>query len=205
MAVEQGITAFGAVDGAYRQRLDQANLRQQLEFADVPTSRQIWVIQEDLWVYETLLRAIANKIWYIEDQELKEYPGNYEAFEYHMNQRAAAKKEAASQAAKEASAAKQQQAKAAEAAKPDFQQNREKQKRARKLKGDIERVENEITKLEEKKKGLIESMGSPEMAAKFSELERLQKEATAIDKQVLPLQNEWERLLQEADDEGIEL
>ena len=151
------------------------------------------------------LRAIANKIWYIEDQELKEYPGNYEAFEYHMNQRAAAKKEAASQAAKEASAAKQQQAKAAEAAKPDFQQNREKQKRARKLKGDIERVENEITKLEEKKKGLIESMGSPEMAAKFSELERLQKEATAIDKQVLPLQNEWERLLQEADDEGIEL
>ncbi|BBO31806.1 hypothetical protein [Lacipirellula parvula] len=39
---------------------DQGTLRQQLEFVDVPTARQIWVTQEDLWVYETLLRAIAN-------------------------------------------------------------------------------------------------------------------------------------------------
>ena len=42
------------------QWLDQANLRQQLEFTGVPSPRQIWVTQEDLWVYETLLRVIAN-------------------------------------------------------------------------------------------------------------------------------------------------
>ena len=42
------------------QWVDQANLRQQLEFTGVPTSRQIWVTQENLWVYETLLHAIAN-------------------------------------------------------------------------------------------------------------------------------------------------
>lgn len=43
------------------QSIDQANLRQQLEFTGVPTSRQIWVTQENLWVYETLLfHAIAN-------------------------------------------------------------------------------------------------------------------------------------------------
>jgi len=42
------------------QWVDQANLRQQLEFTNVPTSKQIWVTQEDLWVYETLLHAIAN-------------------------------------------------------------------------------------------------------------------------------------------------
>jgi hypothetical protein len=41
------------------QWVDQANLRQQLEFTGVPTAKQIWVTQEDLWVYETLLRAIA--------------------------------------------------------------------------------------------------------------------------------------------------
>jgi hypothetical protein len=40
--------------------LDQGNLRQQLEFTGVPTSLQIWVTQEDLWVYETLLRVIAD-------------------------------------------------------------------------------------------------------------------------------------------------
>ena len=42
------------------QWVDQGNLRQQLEFTGVPTSRQIWVTQEDLWVYETLLHVIAD-------------------------------------------------------------------------------------------------------------------------------------------------
>ena len=42
------------------QWVDQAKLRQKLEFTGVPTSRQMWVTQEDLWVYETLLHAIAD-------------------------------------------------------------------------------------------------------------------------------------------------
>ena len=40
--------------------LDQANLRAKLDFQSRPTSLQIWVTQEDLWVYETLLNVIAN-------------------------------------------------------------------------------------------------------------------------------------------------
>jgi hypothetical protein len=40
---------------------DQDKLRAKLEFAtNKPTPLQIWVTQEDLWVYETLLRVIAN-------------------------------------------------------------------------------------------------------------------------------------------------
>jgi hypothetical protein len=42
------------------QWLDQDVVRQKLTFADRPTSDQIWVTQEDLWVYETLLQVIAN-------------------------------------------------------------------------------------------------------------------------------------------------
>lgn len=38
---------------------DQGTLRQQLEFTSLPTSLKVWVTQEDLWVYETLLHAIA--------------------------------------------------------------------------------------------------------------------------------------------------
>jgi hypothetical protein len=40
--------------------VDQGELRQRLEFAARPTSLQIWVTQEDLWVYANLLHAIAN-------------------------------------------------------------------------------------------------------------------------------------------------
>lgn len=42
------------------QWLDQGELRSRLELDKVPSSLQIWVLQEDLWVYETLLKAIAN-------------------------------------------------------------------------------------------------------------------------------------------------
>lgn len=38
---------------------DQANVKAQLMFAERPSSIKIWVTQEDLWVYETMLRAIA--------------------------------------------------------------------------------------------------------------------------------------------------
>ena len=41
--------------------IDQDKLRAKLAFAtNKPTALQIWVTQEDLWVYETLLRVIAN-------------------------------------------------------------------------------------------------------------------------------------------------
>lgn len=38
---------------------DQDRIRQQLDWQRRPSSTDIWVTQEDLWVYETLLRAIA--------------------------------------------------------------------------------------------------------------------------------------------------
>lgn len=42
------------------QWVDQGNLRAKLDYPRLPSSTQIWVTQEDLWVYETLLHAIAN-------------------------------------------------------------------------------------------------------------------------------------------------
>lgn len=38
---------------------DQLAVKQQLTWEGVPSSLEIWVTQEDLWVYKTLLRAIA--------------------------------------------------------------------------------------------------------------------------------------------------
>ncbi len=41
------------------QWIDQNELRAKLQFMSKPTPRLIWVTQEDLWVYETLLNVIA--------------------------------------------------------------------------------------------------------------------------------------------------
>jgi len=39
--------------------LDQGALQSRLSFAKMPTHDQVWITQEDLWVYETLLHVIA--------------------------------------------------------------------------------------------------------------------------------------------------
>ena len=38
---------------------DQADLQQNLTWPSTPNSMQVWVAQENLWIYETLLRAVA--------------------------------------------------------------------------------------------------------------------------------------------------
>ena len=42
------------------QWLDQGKLQQKLSFKSTPSDMQVWVTQEDLWVYETLLGVIAD-------------------------------------------------------------------------------------------------------------------------------------------------
>jgi len=42
------------------QWLDQGKLQQKLSFKTKPSSTQVWVTQEDIWVYETLLHVIAD-------------------------------------------------------------------------------------------------------------------------------------------------
>ena len=66
-------------------------------------------------------------------------------------------------------------------------------------------LEQEIMQLESKKAAFITDMAKPEMAVKFSELERLQREVNAIDKQLAPAQVEWERLLEMAEREGLDV
>ena len=59
-----GVRGSGATDGLEEdylvQWVDQGALQRQLHFEKKPTALEIWVTQEDLWVYETLLHVIAN-------------------------------------------------------------------------------------------------------------------------------------------------
>lgn len=60
MAQPPGLGVPGEDMNYLVQWLDQNNLRAKLDFtAALPTANQVWVTQEDLWVYETLLNVIA--------------------------------------------------------------------------------------------------------------------------------------------------
>ena len=142
------------------------------------------------------LREIANKIWYIEDGLIREFPGTFDEFTYHQ----ALQKEKAKQE-RQAAAAPQvkQQAKVAEpaAAKPDYQAEKERRKRETKVKTEVERIESQIMALEEKREQLVAKMIDPSMAVKFDDLAAIQKEVDQIDRELAPANKNWEKLLEE--------
>lgn len=139
------------------------------------------------------LREVANKVWYIENGLVREFPGTFEEFGYHI----ALQKEKQKAEKKTAPPAKTPKVEPATPTKSDYQQDRERKKRESKLKGDIEKIEAKIMELEQKKSDLIHQMADPSMATQFDRLVTLQQEVDAIEKALQPAQDAWERLVEE--------
>ncbi|MBK9448327.1 MAG: ABC-F family ATP-binding cassette domain-containing protein [Bacteroidetes bacterium] len=151
------------------------------------------------------LREVANKIWYIEDGLVREFPGTYEEFNYHLAlQKEKLKNEKKAQTDAATKQAKVVAAVAAPVVKRDYQQEKERKKRENKVKGDLERIEARIMELEEKKTELLNKMADPTMATKFDQLVTLQKESDAIDKELGPAQVTWEKLIEEMEQLQLE-
>ncbi len=90
------------------------------------------------------ISQVANKIWWIEDQELKEYPGTFEEYNWWMAKREKEKKPVEAQATSQSKEKKQK-------SKP--KNNAEEQQAAKELKqveGQIEQMEEKIAEMEAK-------------------------------------------------------
>ncbi|MFN0203181.1 MAG: ABC-F family ATP-binding cassette domain-containing protein [Bacteroidia bacterium] len=146
------------------------------------------------------LAEVANKIWYIEDMQLKEYPGTYEEYDYWRTQREAEKlaQEKAEKAAKVAKNEAKQKAVVAvkEAVKPeDFEQQKLRKNRIKKLERQQEEVESLIEKLEKEKKSANQQLISPENAANYAKIAQIQQQISSLDKQIEKATEEWENVL----------
>lgn len=127
---------------------------------------------------------VANKIWWIEDKELKEYPGTYEEFTWWKNQQDA-KKVTEEPVVKEKSKPK--------GSKPKTKQDPE-EKRLRK---EIEKVESEITANEELVAELESFLTQPD-AFSDEKLFYEKSESLAKAKNTLEVLTEkWEALVEE--------
>jgi ATP-binding cassette, subfamily F, member 3 len=100
------------------------------------------IVSHDRW----FLRQVTNKIWYLEDQQLKEYPGSFSEFE-EWKQRLAAIEQANKVAAKPAAKLAPTQPKV-EAPKPTNGADESKRRQAKK---DLQKVESSIETLEAEK------------------------------------------------------
>ena len=133
------------------------------------------------------ISRVANKIWYIEDKEVKEYPGTYAEYEYWQSQREIVPNKAE---VKTESAPKPK--KSSTPRSTDAQ--RELQRDLKKLQQELETTEETITRLEKKKKAAEQTLADP---AVFGNVDRLAEETSTfekIEKQLADANQQWESL-----------
>lgn len=131
---------------------------------------------------------IANKIWYIENKQIKEYPGTYEEYELWR------KKNEAN--AVVAEPPKQQ--KKAEP-KPSAPKTPSDEVKLKNLEKELKKVEDQVEQHEERKSTLENEMAKPEVYADFEKLKQLQEDLKKVDYDLTKATTRWEEIAMEID------
>lgn len=152
---------------------------------------------------------IANKIWYIEDEQLKEYPGTYDEYEWWQEERKAAGSDG-QPAAKPQPMSTPQPAtnghalngngQKAGATKVTDDERREFQKTLKRLTQQAEDAETQISQLESRKKKLEAELADPATYGDSRKMQAKNDEYQQLERQLNQLQNQWETAMLEAEE-----
>ncbi|EON76076.1 Glutathione-regulated potassium-efflux system ATP-binding protein [Lunatimonas lonarensis] len=138
------------------------------------------------------IKGVANKIWYIEDQEIKIYPGTYDEYIYWSEQ----------QNTKNASSVERPKK---EKKEPVVLKNQDRQalnqlKKELKLKEkELEALEHEISQTEHQKADLERHLANPNLYEKSTSIEKLNEDYQSLLKREAHLNLTWEALAEEID------
>lgn len=140
------------------------------------------------------LSRIANKIWYIENHILKEYPGTYAEYDEWLlekQQQAALNKKDLKKTAEVSSKKEvpQQVKNAAPAPAPD---NKEQKKEKQRLEQAVKKWEAELETAKQKHEELSTLMGDPEVFKDAVRFKKLQQEYAAAERNLNFAKDEWE-------------
>ncbi len=130
---------------------------------------------------------IANKIWYIENKQIKEYPGTYDEYEYWRK-----KNESGEEPVKREPPPPQVKKEAAS-------KNDESDKRLKALNKELKQVEAKIESLESEKTSLENEMAKPEVYGDFQKLNQSQEKFTKVASELEEITKRWEEILTELD------
>lgn len=134
------------------------------------------------------LEEVANKIWYIQDGQIKVYPGDYRQFTEQYG--------ADFFFQKEEKVVSPEVKKQAAGGKEAYQKQKEQRKQMNKLQSQFEKAEKKMHDLEVSKRQLTEKIASEEIFNDFEALNRCQTELNLIDKTLKVTQAEWEKLFE---------
>jgi ATP-binding cassette subfamily F protein 3 len=129
---------------------------------------------------------VANKIWYIENKQIKEYPGTFDEFEYWYENKQEIKKVAAPEPKK----------KKENKTKPRNLNERE----LKRLKAELSKKEGEIEKLEKEINKLETAMALPENYANADKLGELTIELNKEQGKLNVANKDWEHLAEQVDE-----
>ncbi|WP_291779780.1 ABC-F family ATP-binding cassette domain-containing protein [Cecembia sp.] len=140
------------------------------------------------------IRGVANKIWYIEDHEIKEYPGTYEEFTFWKSQQ--------QEVEKKEQPLKQREPKKKQLSDPEIQMAK---KELKKKETELEEVESKITVCEGLKKALEEEMALPEIYSDMDKLESLNRRYSELQSEEEELNKKWEQLAEQIENLQVEI
>lgn len=127
------------------------------------------------------LAQVANKIWYIENHELKEYPGNYDEYETWREEQAAVKSKPAP-VIHEVKVDKQ----------VDKNQQNEQKKQKQKLEQIVKKLDGEVANLKTEKQKIEGEMMLPEVYKDFNKMKALQQKLATCESQLKEKEKAWE-------------
>ncbi|WP_461148399.1 ribosomal protection-like ABC-F family protein [Spirosoma pulveris] len=152
---------------------------------------------------------IANKIWYIEDEQIKEYPGTYDEYEWWQEER---KAQGLGPSKQPVDNSKMQPATApaptsnghsngkATNGRASDEERKEWQKTLKNLTRQVEESETKIAQLEERKKRLETELADPATYGEDKLMQAKNDEYRHVMAQISRLQDEWETAMLEAEE-----
>ncbi|MBR9998819.1 MAG: ABC-F family ATP-binding cassette domain-containing protein [Cyclobacteriaceae bacterium] len=139
------------------------------------------------------INNVANKIWYIENRTIKEYPGTLDEYLYWMDNRSAKTTKPAGETKTENKGTKEKNM-------ADYQEKKELKRKIRTIKKDIESIEEKIHSLETDKQEIEYQMAIPANYADFEKLNILTAGLEKINLELDGLHRDWEVLVVSLDD-----
>lgn len=128
---------------------------------------------------------IANKIWYIEDKQIKEYPGTYDEYEY-WRKKNLANGQAAGEETKKTKPEKK--------AEPVKEKTPSQDLQLKNLEKELKKTEERIEKLQIDKTKLESEMTLPEIYSDFGKLNVVQEKFNQVNKELNEANSKWEEL-----------
>ncbi|MDN3689387.1 ABC-F family ATP-binding cassette domain-containing protein [Cyclobacterium jeungdonense] len=139
------------------------------------------------------IQGVANKIWYIEDHKIKEYPGTYDEYVYWRSQQTPKEEKVA------AAPVSKKESRPANAKTNTNQEEAGLKKRIREKAIALEKLEEDITVLENKKSALENQMADPSVYENEERMQELQADYAVLLKQESNLNKKWEALAEQID------